>query len=132
VIDAMAIGIVAGLLTGLFSVGAGALIVPALVVLVGLSQVDAEATSLLALVPVAVVGAWRQDRYGDVRRRDAAMIGGLSAGGALAGVALAHVIPTQLLEIGFSAVLALVAVQLARRALRTGRPRPEALRTSGE
>jgi hypothetical protein len=128
VIETLLIGIVAGLLTGLFSVGAGALIVPALVFLVGLSHVDAEATSLLALVPVAVVGGWRQDRYGNVRRRDAAMIGGLSAGGALAGVALAHVIPTRILEIGFSAVLALIAVQLARRALGTGEPETEARR----
>ena len=127
-IETLLIGIVAGLLTGLFSVGAGALIVPALVFLVGLSHVDAEATSLLALVPVAVVGGWRQDRYGNVRRRDAAMIGGLSAGGALAGVALAHVIPTRILEIGFSAVLALIAVQLARRALRTGEPETAARR----
>ncbi len=127
-IETLLIGIVAGLLTGLFSVGAGALIVPALVFLVGLSHVDAEATSLLALVPVAVVGGWRQDRYGNVRRRDAAMIGGLSAGGALAGVALAHVIPTRILEIGFSAVLALIAVQLARRALGTGEPETEARR----
>jgi hypothetical protein len=121
VIAAVLIGIVAGLLTGLFSVGAGALIVPSLVLLLGLSQVDAEATSLLALVPVAVVGGWRQDGYGNVRRGDAAIIGGLSIGGALAGVALTHVVPTRLLEIGFAAVLAVVAVQLARRALSTGR-----------
>jgi uncharacterized membrane protein YfcA len=117
------IGLFAGLLTGLFSVGAGAVIVPSLVLLSGLSQLDAEATSLLALVPVALVGGWRQDRYGNVRREDAAVIGGLSAGGALAGVALAHVVPTRLLETAFAAVLALVAVQLARRAVRLDRGR---------
>lgn len=119
-IGAVLIGIVAGLLTGLFSVGAGAVIVPSLVLLLGLSQLDAEATSLLALVPVAVVGGWRQDGYGNVRRRDAVIIGALSVGGALGGVALAHVVPTRLLEIGFSVVLALIAVQLLRRALRPG------------
>jgi uncharacterized membrane protein YfcA len=117
VIAVVLIGVAAGLLTGLFSVGAGAVIVPALVLLLGLSQIDAEATSLLALVPVALVGGWRQDRHGNVRRGDAAVIGALSAGGALAGVALAHVLPTRVLEIAFAAVLALVAVQLARRAL---------------
>jgi uncharacterized membrane protein YfcA len=119
VIVTILIGLVAGLLTGLFSVGAGAVIVPALVLLSGLSQLDAEATSLLALVPVALVGGWRQDRYGNVRREDAAVIGGLSAGGALAGVALAHVVPTRVLETAFAAVLALVALQLARRSLRS-------------
>jgi uncharacterized membrane protein YfcA len=118
VIAAILIGIAAGLLTGLFSVGAGAVIVPSLVLLLGLSQLDAEATSLLALVPVALVGGWRQDRYGNVRRHDALVIGALSAGGALGGVALAHVVPTRLLETAFAVVLAVVAVQLARRALR--------------
>lgn len=123
-IGTILIGIVAGLLTGLFGVGAGALIVPSLVLFLGLSQVDAEATSLLALIPVALVGGWRQDRYGNVRRRDAVVIGALSAGGALAGVALAHVVPTRLLELAFAALLTLVAVQLARRALREqARPR---------
>lgn len=117
----MLIGIAAGLLTGLFGVGAGALIVPALVLFLGLSQVDAEATSLLALVPVALVGGWRQDRYGNVRRRDAAVIGGLSAGGALLGVALAHAVATRILELSFAALLVLVAAQLARKALRPNR-----------
>lgn len=117
-IGTILIGIVAGLLTGLFGVGAGALIVPALVLFLGLSQVDAEATSLLALVPVAAVGAWRQDRYGNVHRRDAALIGGLSAGGALVGVAVAHTVATRTLELAFAALLVLVAGQLARRALR--------------
>lgn len=120
-IGAILIGIAAGLLTGLFGVGAGALIVPSLVLFLGLSQVDAEATSLLALVPVAAVGGWRQDRYGNVRRRDAAIIGGLSAGGALVGVALAHVVATRVLELCFAALLVLVAGQLARRALGSDR-----------
>jgi uncharacterized membrane protein YfcA len=118
VIDTILIGLVAGLLAGLLGIGGGALIVPALVVFLKLSQVDAEATSLLALVPVAAVGAWRQDHYGNVRRRDAAVVGALSAGGAVAGVALANVLPERVLELGFAALLLVVAQQLVRRALR--------------
>ena len=62
VIEALAIGFGAGLVAGLLGVGGGTLFVPGLVLLSGLSQVDAEATSLLAIVPVALVGAWRQAR----------------------------------------------------------------------
>lgn len=85
-IGTLVIGLAAGVLAGLFGVGAGALIVPALMLFSGLSQVDAEATSLLALVPVFSVGAWRQDRYGNVRRHDAAVISALSVAGAVVGV----------------------------------------------
>jgi uncharacterized membrane protein YfcA len=53
------IGVVAGVLAGMLGIGGGALFVPALVAIVGLTQVDAEATSLLAIVPVAAVGSWR-------------------------------------------------------------------------
>ena len=56
----MLVGVGAGLLAGLFGVGGGIMFVPALVFFAGLSQLEAEATSLLAIVPVAAVGAWRQ------------------------------------------------------------------------
>lgn len=125
-IGAILIGLVAGLLAGMFGVGAGALIVPALMLFLGLSQVGAEATSLLALVPVFVVGAWRQDQYGNVRRRDGAVIGALSAFGVVPGVVLANLLPQRALELGFAALLAAVAVQLARRELhRPGLPENE-------
>src|SRR2546429_3040781 len=56
-IDLVAIGIVAGCLAGLFGVGGGILFVPALALVVGLPQVHAEATSLLAIIPVALIGS---------------------------------------------------------------------------
>ena len=71
-----------------------------------------------AMVPVAIVGAWRQDRYGNLRRGDAAWIGVLSLAGAALGVVIANAVPERALEIGFACVLVLVAAQLARRALR--------------
>lgn len=117
-IGAVLIGVVGGLIAGLLGVGGGALFVPGLVLFLGLAQVDAEATSLLAIVPVAAIGAWRQDRYGNVRRRDAAVLGVLSGGGAAAGVALANVLPERALELGFAALMLFVAAQLARRGLR--------------
>lgn len=117
-IGTLVIGLAAGVLAGLFGVGAGALIVPALMLFSGLSQVDAEATSLLALVPVFSVGAWRQDRYGNVRRHDAAVISALSVAGAVVGVVLANALPQRVLELAFAALLTTVALQLAHQQLR--------------
>ena len=53
------LGVAAGLLAGLFGVGGGILFVPTLALVLGLTQVHAEATSLLAILPTALVGSWR-------------------------------------------------------------------------
>jgi uncharacterized protein len=119
VIEAGLLGVAAGVLAGLFGVGGGILFVPALSLAVGMSQVRAEATSLLAIVPVALVGAWRQRRYGNVDARDAAVLGLLSGLGVLAGVAVANAVPQRALEIGFALVALGIAGQMARRALRS-------------
>jgi uncharacterized protein len=112
------VGFAAGALAGMFGVGGGVLFVPALVAFGDLGQLDAEATSLLAIVPVALVGVLRQRRYGNVRLADGIVIGVLSAGGALAGVAIANAVPERALEIGFACVMLLAAFELSRRALR--------------
>ena len=119
VVGAIAIGVVAGMAAGLLGIGGGALFVPALVLLLGLSQLEAEATSLLAIVPVAAVGAVRQHRYGNLRTRDGLVMGVLACGGALGGVALANALPERVLEVAFAMLQLFVAAQLARRSLRT-------------
>jgi uncharacterized membrane protein YfcA len=111
-------GIAGGILAGLFGVGGGILFVPALALLGGLSHVEAEATSLLAIVPVAMLGAWRQHRYGNVRVGDGLKVGGLSVVGALGGVALANALPERALKTGFAILLLVTAAQLVRRAIR--------------
>jgi uncharacterized membrane protein YfcA len=118
VIEALVIGFAAGMIAGLLGVGGGALFVPALTIGLGLSQIDAEATSLLAMVPVALVGAWRQHGRGNVDVRTAATLGGLAVGGAAVGVVVANAVPQRVLEIGFSLLILWVAGQLVRRALR--------------
>jgi uncharacterized membrane protein YfcA len=118
VIETLAVGLAAGLIAGLLGVGGGVLMVPALVVFLGLSQLEGEATSLLAIVPTALVGAWRQSRYGNVRWRDALIVGGLSVAGGAAGVAAANALPERVLRLGFAAIMLLVAFQLVRRTLR--------------
>jgi uncharacterized protein len=117
-IGAIAIGLAAGVLGGLLGVGGGVLFVPGLVIFLGLSQHQAEATSLLAIVPVALVGALHQDRYGNVRRADALQIGGVSIVGAAAGVAFANVLSGAVLRTAFALLILLIAAQLVRRTLK--------------
>jgi len=115
---AIAIGLAGGIIAGLLGVGGGVVFVPGLVIFLGLGQHQAEATSLLSIVPVAIVGTYRQDRYGNVRRRDALMLGLLSVAGAASGVALANALSGEVLRDGFAVMIIIVAAQLARRALR--------------
>ena len=117
-IEAVLIGIAAGVVAGLLGVGGGALFVPALTIFLGLSQLDAEATSLLAIIPVALVGAWRQHANANVELRAGIVLGALAAAGATGGVVLANALPQRALEVGFALLILYVAAQLARRALR--------------
>ncbi|HMD52287.1 MAG TPA: sulfite exporter TauE/SafE family protein, partial [Solirubrobacteraceae bacterium] len=96
--------------------------VPGLVIFLGLDQHQAEATSLLAIVPVAVVGTYRQDRYGNVRRSDALLLGVLSVVGAAAGVVLANALSGTVLRDAFAGLLVIVAAQVVRRTLRADAP----------
>jgi uncharacterized protein len=108
------LGVLAGIASGLLGIGGGILFVPALTLALGLDQVDAEATSLLAIVPVAAVGAWRQRGYGNLRSRDALVLGVLAIGGAAVGVAVANAVPERALEIAFAALMLFTAAQLVR------------------
>ncbi|MEY2515526.1 MAG: uncharacterized protein QOJ89_2884 [bacterium] len=114
----MLIGLAAGVVAGLLGVGGGALFVPALTIFLGLGQIDAEATSLLAIIPVALAGAWRQHSHGNVDVRTGVVLGVLAAGGAAAGAVVANSVPERALEIGFALLILWVAGQLVRRALR--------------
>jgi uncharacterized membrane protein YfcA len=116
-IEELLIGLAAGVVAGLLGVGGGALFVPALMIGLGLSQIDAEATSLLAIIPVALVGAWRQRTKGNADVRTGLELGVLAVGGAAAGAAVANAVPERALEIGFGLLLLVVSGQLARRAL---------------
>jgi uncharacterized membrane protein YfcA len=106
-----------GLTGGLVGVGGGILFVPALTIFLGLSQVEGEATSLLMIVIVASVGAYRQSGYGNVELRDALLIGALSPLGVLIGVALANNVSERVLQLSFAALALFFAHRLLRRAL---------------
>ncbi|MGI8864875.1 MAG: TSUP family transporter [Solirubrobacteraceae bacterium] len=124
-IIAIVMGAAGGVVSGLLGVGGGILFVPALTLAVSLSQVRAEATSLLAIIPVALVGAARQYRYGNVEARDGMVLGGLSAVGVLAGVGLANVLPERVLKLSFAGLMVIVAGQFLRRYWRARRAADE-------
>lgn len=105
-----------GLTGGLVGVGGGVLFVPALTIFIGLTQVEAESTSLLMIVVVAIVGAYRQNGYGNVRLREAMIVGALSPLGVLVGVAAANHISERALQLSFAALALFMAAQLVRRA----------------
>jgi uncharacterized membrane protein YfcA len=107
---------VGGLAGGLVGVGGGILFVPVLTVFIGLGQVEAEATSLLMIVVVAIVGTARQRGYGNVRMREALIIGALSPLGVLAGVAASNLLPQRALQLSFAALALFIAAHLVRRA----------------
>jgi uncharacterized protein len=106
-----------GLAGGLVGVGGGVLFVPALTIFLGLSQVEGESTSLLTIVAVALVGAYRQSSYGNLALRDAVVIGVLSPLGVLIGVVVANEVPQRALELSFAALILFIAYGLVRRAL---------------
>ena len=113
------LGFAAGVLSGLFGVGGGILFVPTLVLVAGLSQLSAQATSLAAIIPVALVGALRQEHYGNVRWRPAVVIGVASAAGVAGGAALADALAEGVLRKLFALLLLATAARLvwaARRA----------------
>ena len=116
------LGVAAGAAAGLFGVGGGIVFVPALTIVLGLAQLEAEATSLLAIIPVAILGSWRQTRAGTVRWRDATTIGLASVATAVAGALIADAAPEKALRIGFAALLALTAIQLILRDRRADQP----------
>ena len=116
VLAAIVICLFGGLTGGLVGVGGGVLFVPALTLFIGLSQVEAESTSLLMIVVVAIVGAYRQNGYGNVRIREAMIVGALSPLGVLIGVAAANHISERALQLSFAALALFMAAQLVRRA----------------
>jgi uncharacterized membrane protein YfcA len=116
-VAAALVGFAGGMLGGLVGVGGGVLFVPALVIFLDQSQVGAEASSLLAIAFVALLGAWRQRGYGNVRVREGLILGAVSPLGAAAGVVISNALPERTLELLFAALALVIAVQLVRRAI---------------
>jgi uncharacterized protein len=117
------LGVLGGVLAGLFGVGGGILFVPTLTFVLGLTQLHAEASSLVAILPAAFAGAWRQRTYGNVRWRAALLVGVAAIGGVEAGVQVAEALPEHVLRRLFGVLMIVVAAQVAWR-VRAGRAYP--------
>jgi uncharacterized membrane protein YfcA len=107
-------GLLGGLIAGMLGLGGGIVFVPAMVLFLHISQHQAEGTSLLAIVPVSLVGAYSHYRHGDVRLKEGIQFGLLALGGAAAGVALANLLSARALKDAFAALILYVAYRLLR------------------
>jgi len=115
---AAVMGVAGGFIAALAGVGGGIIFVPALALVLGLTQVVAEATSLLAIVPVAILGTWQQRRTGDVHLRDAVVIGLGSIITAVLAALVADALPQNVLRMLFAAFMLIIAIRIWRGAER--------------
>jgi uncharacterized membrane protein YfcA len=110
-----AIGTAGGLISGLFGVGGGAVIVPLLILWLGYGEREATGTSLAAIVPAATIGMTAQALYGNVRWREGLLIGLPAMAGVLIGTYLQQRIRGRTISRLFAGLLVLLAVDLLAR-----------------
>ncbi|MEE4275208.1 MAG: sulfite exporter TauE/SafE family protein, partial [Thermoleophilia bacterium] len=108
----VAIGLASGFLAGLFGVGGGILMVPALVLLLRVDQRLAHGTSLTAIIPMALVGVTGYALGDSVDWLAAALLTLGAAGGAVIGTAALHRLPERALRLAFAAFLILTAARM--------------------
>ena len=124
ILVAIVLGVAAGVLAGMFGVGGGILFVPVLVAL-GLGQLEAQGTSLLAILPTVLAGSWSQRRYGNLRARTALLVGVSSIAGVEVGARLVTGLPETTLRRLFAVLLFAVAAQLVWRTRRRSARYPD-------
>lgn len=117
----MAVGLGAGLLSGLFGVGGGILVVPALVMILRLDQRLANGTSLGAVLPISVSSLVTYWSHGNVDWPVAMWLALGAVGGAILGTRWIHTLPRHVLGYLFSLVLVVTAIRLFIPMNATGR-----------
>jgi uncharacterized protein len=111
-------GFGAGFLSGTIGIGGGALFVPTMTVGAGVPQAVAQGTSLVAIVPTALVSTITHIREGNVLRQAATWMGGGGVLGGILGALIAVEVPGSILARIWGAFLLLTAYRLAAQALR--------------
>ena len=112
------IGLVMGITSGLFGVGGAVIAVPALVAVLGVSDLIAKGTTLVVIVATSVTGSLANRRTGLVDVRTALIVGGVAAVAAVGGSYLGLALPAKVSTVLFAALLVLTAIQLSVRAIR--------------
>ena len=118
VLGLIGLGLVVGVASGLFGIGGGVVIVPALIGLFGVSELIAKGTSLLAMVPTSITGTVQNTRARLVKPVDGLIVGAAAALAAFPGALVAHVLPTRVSHLLFAVLVLVAAVQLAIKAWR--------------
>jgi uncharacterized membrane protein YfcA len=108
------VGLVAGILSGLFGIGGGTAMTPGLTALAGVVPIVAVATPLPVILPTAAVGAFTYHRAGEVDIRAAAWISLAGSGSSAVGALLTEVVNARLLLVATAALLAWQSVQILR------------------
>lgn len=107
------IGVLGGICGGLFGIGGGIVMVPAMIYLLGFDQKLAQGTSLLALLaPVGIFAVLNYHAQGKVDFRAGAFIAGAFVLGSIFGSKIALDLPDDILRKVFAVFLVLVAIQL--------------------
>jgi uncharacterized membrane protein YfcA len=107
----VAVGVVAGTLAGLLGVGGGIVLVPAMIVLFGITPVVAKGTSVAVIIPTSVMGTWRNRKHENADMRAAAILGVSGIVSAVAGGTLAEVMSDDLSNILFATLLVIVSIR---------------------
>jgi hypothetical protein len=112
------VGLIMGLAAGLFGIGGGLVVVPALVLLLGMGDLLAKGTSLLVMAPTSAAGTWSNARAGMVDLRDGLVVGVTATAASFLGVAVAFWLPARPASVMFALLVLATAIQMAVRAIR--------------
>jgi len=115
------LGFITGILAGLLGVGGGVVVVPALMLLFGTSDLIAKGTSLLMMIPTALSGTIANVRRGNVDLLAAALVGVAACTTTALGAWIATLLDPFTANVLFAVFLTFIAVQMALRALRPRR-----------
>lgn len=111
-------GLAAGFLAGTIGIGGGSLFVPTMTIGLGVSQAVAQGTSLVAIVPTALVSAVTHFREGNVLQQPAVWMGGGGVLGGVLGALIALQVPGPILARVWGAFLIFTAFRLAPQPVR--------------
>ncbi len=109
----IAIGLVAGIFSGMIGLGGALIIIPALVLLIGMSQHQAQGTSLAVMLPpIGILAAYNYYKAGHLNLKFAMIIAAAFILGAYFGSGIALSIPVNMLKRTFGVIISIIGVYM--------------------